>query len=268
MAAKYERAADDLRAKILAGIEGFEPGARLPSETQLADAYNISVPTMREAIRVLRLEGLIIAKQGVGSFVRSERRRIRRSADRYQWEKDRVREPDEVRKTTGATEKDTGFELPELEFHAVFEKVAADAQIAKDFGVAEGTPMLRRLYRTQSRNEDAPVSLVTSYLAYDVVAQNPDLLDASLEPWPGGTQHQLSTIGVEVDSIEDVITTRPPTQQEAEQLGINGVGVAVFVLRKTSVDTTGRVVEVSYVVLPGDRTEFVYQTKLKRWEWE
>ena len=94
------------------------------------------------------------------------------------------------------------------------------------------------------------------------------MLDASCEPWPGGTQHQLSTIGVEIDEIEDVITTRPPTQQEADQLGINAVGVAVFVLRKTSVDTTGRVVEVSYVVLPGDRTEFVYKTKLKRWEWE
>jgi GntR family transcriptional regulator len=268
VAAKYERVADDLRVKILAGIEGFEPGARLPSETQLANAYDISVPTMREAIRVLRLEGLIIAKQGVGSFVRSERQRIRRSADRYQWEKDRVREPESERKTTGATEKDTGFTLEDLKFYAAFDQVPADAQIAKDFGVGEGTPMLRRLYRTQSRNEDAPVSLVTSFLVYDLASQNPDQLDESKEPWPGGTQHQLSTIGVEVAEIEDVITTRPPTQQEADQLGINPVGVAVFLLRKTSIDITGRVVEVSYVVLPGDRTEFVYRTKLKRWEWE
>lgn len=266
MAAKYERAADDLRSKIRQGV--FKPGERLPAETALAEVYKISVPTMREAMRVLRIEGLVLSHQGVGNFVRTERRKIRRTADRYQWEKDRVRTSDDERSTSGATEKDTGHVLADLEFFAAFDSVLADEKLAETFGLPVGTRMLRRQYRTQSRHEDAPVSLITSYLVYDVAAQNPDLLDASLEPWPGGTQHQLSTVGIEIDEIEDVITTRPPSLEEAEALAINPEGVATFILRKSSTDTTGRVVEVSYVVLPGDRTEFVYKTKLKRWEWD
>ncbi len=40
-----------------------------------------------------------------------------------------------------------------------------------------------------------------SWLVYDLVASNPDLLDPSNEPWPGGTQHQLSTVGIELARI-------------------------------------------------------------------
>jgi GntR family transcriptional regulator len=39
----------------------------------------------------------------------------------------------------------------------------------------------------------------------------------------------------------------------------------VFVLTKVSVDTTGRVVEVSEIVMPADRTELLYTMRLKRW---
>jgi len=44
-----------------------------------------------------------------------------------------------------------------------------------------------------------------------------------------------------------------------------GAGVAVLVLRKISYDTDDRPVEVADVVMPGDRTELVYTTDLKRW---
>ena len=97
-------------------------------------------------------------------------------------------------------------------------------------------------------------------------SRNPELLDAANEPWPGGTQHQLWTVGIELGAIRDEITARPPRVDEAEALGIDTEGVAVFELTKTSVDVTGQVVEVSYVVLPGDRTVFDYTTRLQRWE--
>jgi len=60
------------------------------------------------------------------------------------------------------------------------------------------------------------------------------------------------------------LTARPPQGDEAEPLGI-GPGVAVLVLRKISVETTGRVVEISDVVKPGDRTVMTYQTHLAPW---
>ncbi len=104
-----------------------------------------------------------------------------------------------------------------------------------------------------------------SWLVYDLVASNPDLLDPSNEPWPGGTQHQLSTVGIELDHIRDQITARPPLPHEAEILDIEP-GVAVISMHKVSVDTKGRVVEIADAVFAGDRTELVYTTKLKRWK--
>ncbi|MFJ8202228.1 MULTISPECIES: UTRA domain-containing protein [Micromonospora] len=75
---------------------------------------------------------------------------------------------------------------------------------------------------------------------------------------------QLLQVGIEVDRIIDEITARPPSHEEAEVLKLPP-GVSVLILRKISVDTSDTVVEVSNVVLPGDRTEFVYTTKLARW---
>jgi GntR family transcriptional regulator len=264
MVAKYERVAQQLKDDIRSGK--YAEGTQLPAETVLADQLRVSLPTFRRGLDVLRAEGLIVSVHGIGTFVRKPRQPVRRTPERYQWEKDRVHLSEAERLQTGATEKDTGLTFSDLEFSVSYDdNVIADEQIAEDFDIPVGTRMLRRNYATKSRHEDAPVSQVTSYLVYDVASQNPDLLDSSREPWPGGTQHQLSTIGIEVASITDAITTRPPTGDESEALGISPQGVSVFRLRKTSVDTTGRVVEVSYVILPGDRTEFVYVTHLSPW---
>jgi GntR family transcriptional regulator len=45
-----------------------------------------------------------------------------------------------------------------------------------------------------------------------------------------------------------------------------GAGTSVIVLRKTSIETNDRVVEISDVVMPGDRTVVEYTTRLTRWE--
>jgi GntR family transcriptional regulator len=170
----------------------------------------------------------------------------------------------EERAQTGATEYDTGLELDDLVFHASYRGVTADKDIADAMGVCEGTALLERSYRTRYAAESAPFSLVTSYLVRDMIAGNPDLLDASNEPWPGGSQHQLSTVGIELDRVEERVTARPPTPEEAEELELPR-GTSVLVLGKTSYDINGRVVDLSDIVLPGDRTELVFTTLLERW---
>jgi GntR family transcriptional regulator len=262
MAKQYERIADQLRQRIRAGE--LEPGQRLPAETALAKEYKTSLPTMRDALGLLLSEGLIDKKHGVGNFVRKPRKLVRRDNARHQWEKSRARAAETERQTTGATERDTGLTIADLSFHAVYSEVPADEDLATHFGVPVGTRLVERVYRTNHREEDAPFNIVRSYLVYDMVAANPDLLDASKEPWPGGTQNQLHTIGIELDRIVERVTARPPTVEETEELGLQG-GVAVVVLRKTSIDTSGRVVEVSDVTMPGDRTELIFTTPLDRW---
>ncbi|MBC2877851.1 MULTISPECIES: GntR family transcriptional regulator [Streptomyces] len=262
MAKAYERIADDLRQSIRAGE--LAPGDRLPSEAKLAEHYRRSVPTVRDALRLLQAEGLIDKEHGRGNFVRRPRTLVQRSNLRHQWEKDRVREPEEKRAETGATEHDTGLELPDLEFHAAYREIPADKELAEAFGVSEGTTLLERTYRTRYRAESAPFTLVTSYLVRDMVAANPALLDAANEPWPGGTQNQLFTVGIELGRMEERVTARPPTAEEAEELDLPP-GTAVLVLRKTSIDVDDRPVEISDVVLPGDRTEMLFTTPLERW---
>jgi GntR family transcriptional repressor for pyruvate dehydrogenase complex len=58
---------DDLRQSIISGK--FGRGARLPSEAQLKEAHGVSRTVVREAIAVLRADGLVEARQGAGVFV-------------------------------------------------------------------------------------------------------------------------------------------------------------------------------------------------------
>ncbi|MEM7326176.1 MAG: UTRA domain-containing protein [Actinomycetota bacterium] len=137
----------------------------------------------------------------------------------------------------------------------------ANADLATRFQIPPGTPILKRTFLTKSRREEGPLSIVISYQPWDQFAENPELLDVTNEPWPGGTMHQLSTIGIEVMKIVDEISTRPPTLMEAEVLDIDP-GTSMFVLRKVALDADERVVDVTDVFMPGDRTELIYEVGL------
>ncbi|MFI1799708.1 GntR family transcriptional regulator [Streptomyces sp. NPDC020379] len=262
MANAYEKIADELSEAIRSGR--LVPGERLPSEAALAERYGRSVPTIRDALRLLRSEGLIEKQQGRGNFVRKTRTAVLCSNLRYQWEKDRARRPESERAATGATEHDTGLEVRDLVFRTAYREVKAAKEIADAFGVPEGTALIERTYRTRYAAERAPFALVTSYLVRDTVAGNPALLDVANEPWPGGTQNQLYTVGIELARIEERVTARPPTPEEADELELEP-GTAVILLRKTSYDADGRVVELSDITLPGDRTEITFVTPLEMW---
>jgi GntR family transcriptional regulator len=47
----------------------YEPGQKLPSEGIFAERLGISRPTLREALHNLEVEGMIVRKHGVGTFV-------------------------------------------------------------------------------------------------------------------------------------------------------------------------------------------------------
>lgn len=201
---------------------------------------------------------------GRGDAVRRPRTPAVRDNLRHQWEKDRARAPQAERAGTGATERDTGLEQRDLVLYARYREIEAPEDLADAFGVPEGTVLLERTYRTRRATECAPLSLVTSYLVRDMIAANPDLLDEAKEPWPGGTQSQLHTVGIELDRIEERCTARSPTPAEARELDLPA-GTPVILLRKTSYDIDDRVVNISDVTLPGDRTELLFTTRLERW---
>jgi DNA-binding FadR family transcriptional regulator len=65
----YQLVADDLRTQIVSG--GMRPGDRLPTEPTLCARYGVSRSTVREALRLLASQHLIVTTRGVngGSFV-------------------------------------------------------------------------------------------------------------------------------------------------------------------------------------------------------
>jgi GntR family transcriptional regulator, hexuronate regulon transcriptional repressor len=63
----YRQVADSVMASIKGG--DHKPGSRLPSERDLAVAYKVSRPTVREAMIALEIRGLVEARHGSGIYV-------------------------------------------------------------------------------------------------------------------------------------------------------------------------------------------------------
>ncbi|MBW1729488.1 MAG: FadR family transcriptional regulator [Deltaproteobacteria bacterium] len=65
----YEEVAEQIKAAIFDGL--LEPGDSLPSERELAEMFGVGRPTIREALRILHVMGLIDINAGIrGSTVK------------------------------------------------------------------------------------------------------------------------------------------------------------------------------------------------------
>lgn len=67
MSAKYQKLADALRAELTKIAQSG--GDKLPTEHELAAKYSISRQTVRHALMLLEQDGLILRKQGSGSYI-------------------------------------------------------------------------------------------------------------------------------------------------------------------------------------------------------
>jgi GntR family transcriptional regulator, transcriptional repressor for pyruvate dehydrogenase complex len=61
--------ADQIRSSILSGE--FAPGDKLPPERELAEMFDVSRPSVREALNILSAAGLVMSYQGGGTVVLS-----------------------------------------------------------------------------------------------------------------------------------------------------------------------------------------------------
>lgn len=67
MSKKYEEIAEELRRRIDQGI--YREGKMLPQQIALAEEFGVSRMTLKKAMDILAMEGLLFRKRGVGTFV-------------------------------------------------------------------------------------------------------------------------------------------------------------------------------------------------------
>jgi GntR family transcriptional regulator len=254
--------ADALRARIEAG--DLKPGDPLPSVSELTQRWSCSPGVARAALDVLRGEGRITGGRGKPSTVRIPPRRIRLTIDWTQEQKDLVLRPEEERRVRGAIELTAGIPIEQLNSTHRYSRVPATDELAAEFSLEPGAELVRRAYEMTEKDTGHRVSWSVSYIPLALIASNPDLLDENNEPWPGGHQHQLYTVGIELGRFERTVIAIQPTTGERQLWGIEP-GVPMIQVRSRSVDVNDRVVEISDAVYPADRTEIHFTEHLNRW---
>ena len=254
--------ADDIRMQIERG--DLAPGAALPTLADLCQRWSCSMNTARGAVALLRAQGLITSGRGKPPTVRIAPRKVIRSSERHQVEKDLAIRPEAERSTIGEAETNLNMSIDQQAFESHYDQVPAGDELARIFAIQPNDLVLRRRFEATDRSTGVRLSWSVAYIPLELVRGNPEILDEKNEPWPGGTMHQLSTVGIEIARIVDEVTARMPTTVEAQLWDLPD-GVPIIFCRRISIDTDDRVVEISDADYPADRTELQFVTPLKPW---
>ncbi|WP_372441540.1 GntR family transcriptional regulator [Plantactinospora mayteni] len=247
---RYRAIADELRRRIAAGA--IPAGALIPSESALTAEFRVARGTIREAINVLRVDGLVVTEHGRGTYARPNVAVRRLGPDRYR----PALSPSDVVPSSGAS----GSPIAPEGVEADYSQVHASAEVARAFNVVPGTMLLQR--RLIAKESGIPQQITTSYYLFDMVAGTP-VADPGREPWRGGHISQLRSLGVTVTRIRETVRSRIPTTDEARILRLSAGASVLAVTRLT--EAQDDVVEVAMeIVLPADRTELDYELLL--WE--
>lgn len=246
------RIVDDLRTEILGGDRA--PGERLPSENELARAYETSRPTVRRAIASLRAEGLIVTEQGRGAFVRPKPHvRLLLSGANYR----RHRGIGLPGFNAQALEQG---QAPEQQLRDVT-TIDAPAEVAMRLDLDQGAAVVlrRRLFLVDSQ----PVALCDSYYPASMASGT---AIAELRKIKGGVhaviEDQDGPIRRRIARSVDDLTARMPTHDEAETLELPS-GVPVVRVLRTIYDSDDVPVEVQDSVAAADRHEFRYEVSMR-----
>jgi GntR family transcriptional regulator len=239
------RIADHIRAQIEMGE--LKPGEQLPTIDDLAARYKCSAAPVRGAIELLKQQGLVVTRQGRGTFVRERPKARRHGINRYSrkvWKSGTLILTGEAAQQ-GLTADQLLREIGD---------VPAPAAVAERLGIEPGTPVLTRQRTTVI--EDRPNQLADSYYPLDVAAAAPMLREE--KTGPGGGFARLEDAGYHLAEIGEEISVRMPTSPESVALSLPE-GTPVVDLIRTTYDDTGRPVEVMLAVIAGDMVSFNYR---------
>lgn len=258
----HVRVADSVRLQIERGE--LRPGDSLPTLHELSERWQCSLNPVRAAVTLLKQQGLITGGRGKAPVVRMPTRQVVRSSERHQQEKDLVLVAESARSKVGTSEVEMNTDVAAMEVRSDYQVVPASEDVARALDIAPGTNVLRRIWEHVNRASGAREAWSVSHIPQHLVQSNPALFDSSNEPWPGGTQHQLYTVGIEIETIIDEVRAQMPTTAEIERWELDE-GVPMLFCRRISVSTDFVRVEISDAYYPADRTVLSFTTPLRQW---
>ena len=240
----FKQIADSLRTAILSGE--LDAGARVPSEQELISRYGVARGTVRDAMDLLRAEGLVRTEHGRGSFVR-DRPPVRRLAhDRF------ARRQRQRGQAAYLAELQAEGRRPEVQVLEVA-RVKAPDEVAVWLQLGIGADVLIRRRRYLADGE--PMELATSYIPWEL-AEGTAMTDANTGP--GGVYAWLEERGHQLKRFSEEVASRMPTSDEVRALVLQP-GVPVFRVVRVAYDVDDRPVEACDTVMAADRYVLSYE---------
>ncbi|MFC4116923.1 GntR family transcriptional regulator [Nonomuraea zeae] len=227
--ADLRRLRDLLRSAILR--DTFADGL-LPTEAELMASYGATRATVRETLALLRGEGLIDRRQGVGTHV------VVKAVMTQLVEAHGVEPPSQEsllnRRLRPQVLDRSMIPLPAL--------------AAERLGAPPGTPCLRLEY--VSLFGDEPHGMATNYVL------NPEAERMRDQPFVHDWYNLLNESGVGYEESEFVCGCSPADSATAARLGI-AEGSPLITMEQVIRDATGRPFNLAYIHIRGDRFLFV-----------
>lgn len=220
----YLRLAADLRAQIMAGDLPAPGTDKLPSIAQLLESSDTtSASVVQRALAVLSEEGLIESRHGRGTFVRQK----------------------SITPILATPGINLGEGVARLKYDLLeVEDVPAPADVASVFGVDRGELVVLRKQVGYRSATGQRVELVWNYYRTDMAHGTPLALRMKMT---GGSQAYFESIGRFYGEMDDVVTGRAPTTEEAEILQLPAEAFVLRTLRCIT-DQDGTPIEVSVFV--------------------
>ncbi|MGW2583605.1 GntR family transcriptional regulator [Streptomyces virginiae] len=240
----YRDLAELLRQQIISGQH--PEGSTLPRIVDLIDEHGLSRQTVRDAIKELADEGLVVTMGKGGTVVRI-RTRVKIPLNRYS----RVLRPAGTRGPWETTCAEQGLD-GRMKVVGV-DLLPATEELAALLELPSGSELVHRR-RHAMLGEDDVVQLQHAWYPADL-ADQADL--AGSTKVVGGVFGALVAAGHSPSSVSERVQSRMPTATEASQLKISGKVPVLAVIRVTK-NAEGRVLEVMQSTAPADRVELLY----------
>ncbi|MFI2562781.1 GntR family transcriptional regulator [Paenarthrobacter sp. NPDC018779] len=223
-----------LKTEVLALISGLQPGTLIPTERALAETYQTSRTTVRQAISELVAEGKLGRVQGHGTFVAPPKMT-------------------HVRQLTSFSDDARSQGLrPDSKLLALAVG-KADAEVAAHLGLDQGDPVTR-LERIRLIDGEP--------LAHEVACLPGKLPRFKANLSKAGSLYAAlaDAYGIRISDVEDTVETALAGPGDVQLLGIE-MGAPLLVVHRLGRDAAGRPVEWTRSVFRGDRFRFVSRVK-------